>query len=64
VESEISPRLPFGDISGGKISGRVAQPWSEPEDDNERTAVERAKAMIERLRQMQPKAKNGRNNEN
>ncbi len=44
----------------GKISWRVTQPWSEPKDDSERKALERAKAMVERLRQMQRKPRKDR----
>lgn len=39
----------------GKITWRVSQPWSVPEDDGEKEALERAKAMVERLRKMQRK---------
>ncbi len=34
----------------GKITFRVTQPWSEPDDDNEREAREKAKELMERLR--------------
>lgn len=34
----------------GGITWKVTQPWWEPEDDKERTAVEKAKALIERLK--------------
>jgi len=33
----------------GKIVWRVMQPWAEPEDDQERAAVKRAKELMERL---------------
>ncbi|MBL6983067.1 MAG: tetrahydromethanopterin S-methyltransferase subunit A [Anaerolineales bacterium] len=39
----------------GKITWAVTQPWSEPEDDGEREALERAQAMVERLRKLQRK---------
>jgi len=39
----------------GKITWRVTQPWSEPEDDSERQALEKAQAMVERLRKLQRK---------
>ncbi len=39
----------------GKITWRITQPWSEPEDDSERQALEKAQAMVERLRKLQRK---------
>jgi len=35
---------------GGRITWRVTQPWAEPSDESEREALERARAMVERLR--------------
>lgn len=40
----------------GKITWRITQPWSEPEDASERQALEKAQAMIKRLRKSQRKA--------
>lgn len=40
----------------GKVTWKITQPWSEPEDDSERQALEKAQAMVERLRQLQRKA--------
>ncbi|MFA5332155.1 MAG: tetrahydromethanopterin S-methyltransferase subunit A [Methanoregula sp.] len=37
----------------GKLTWKVTQPWSEPGDDSERRAKQRALDMIERLRQRQ-----------
>jgi len=37
----------------GKLTGKVTQPWSEPGDDSERKAKQRALDMIERLKQRQ-----------
>lgn len=34
----------------GRITWRVTQPWFQPADEKERAAVERAKALMERLR--------------
>ena len=34
----------------GKITMRVTQPWIDPHDEKEREAVEKAKALIERLK--------------
>lgn len=35
----------------GKVTWRISQPWIEPEDESEREALEKALAMVERLRQ-------------
>jgi tetrahydromethanopterin S-methyltransferase subunit A len=35
----------------GKLTWRVTQPWAEPADERERRAVDRAKELIERIRQ-------------
>ncbi|NIS79809.1 MAG: tetrahydromethanopterin S-methyltransferase subunit A [Anaerolineales bacterium] len=35
---------------GGQITWRVTQPWSEPMDEQEREALERARKLVERLR--------------
>ncbi len=45
----------------GVITWRITQPWSEPEDDSERQALEKAQAMVERLRKLQrkPGSRNG-----
>lgn len=40
----------------GKITWNVTQPWSLPEDDGEKQALEKAQAMVERLRKLQKKA--------
>ena len=37
----------------GKITWRVTQPWWEPENDSERTALDRARALIDKLRARQ-----------
>jgi hypothetical protein len=37
----------------GRITWRVTQPWAEPADESERSALEKAKALIERLRARQ-----------
>ena len=36
----------------GKITFRVTQPWSEPDDDKEREARDNARELMERLRNM------------
>ncbi len=40
------PEPPLGE----RLTWRVTQPWAEPADERERLAVERVKAMIERVR--------------
>lgn len=42
----------------GKITFRVTQPWTEPIDDKEREACQRAKELMERLRHKSEEAKN------
>lgn len=42
---------PFdGPALDGRITWRVTQPWWEPEGDGERTALERARALMEKLK--------------
>jgi len=38
----------------GRITWRVTQPWWEPADASERTALDRARALIEKLKARQP----------
>lgn len=40
----------------GRITWNITQPWSLPEDDSEQQALEKAQAMVERLRKLQKKA--------
>ena len=43
------PEPPFG----GEITWRITQPWTEPADDEERQALQRARSMVEKLRRRQ-----------
>jgi tetrahydromethanopterin S-methyltransferase subunit A len=48
---------PFdGAALDGRITWRVTQPWSEPENDGERAALDRAKALMEKLKARKAKA--------
>ena len=39
----------------GKLTSRVTEPWKQPQDDRERAAVERMRAMVERIKKQQGK---------
>jgi tetrahydromethanopterin S-methyltransferase subunit A len=40
----------------GKLTSRVTEPWKQPQDDRERAAVERMRAMVERIKKQQGKS--------
>ena len=40
----------------GKITSRVTEPWKQPQDEGERAAVERMRAMVERIKKKQGKS--------
>ncbi len=40
----------------GKLTSRVTEPWKQPRDDGERAAVERMRAMVERIKRRQGKS--------
>lgn len=49
-------RAKYGDryeVFSGKLTWKVAQPWSEPGDDSECRAKQKALEMIERLKKKQ-----------
>ncbi len=43
----------------GRITWRIMQPWAEPGDDKERAALQKTRELMQRLREIQARKKNG-----